>query len=84
MKSGGGGASFTAARVSLLKSAARENALFDRCFLQSRASGANRARIAASPIAFAARHRAARAFRCADGAPRTRFLKWNAAFFVVL
>jgi hypothetical protein len=35
-------------------------------------------------VVIVARKRTTCALRCADGASRTRFLKWNAAFFVVL
>jgi hypothetical protein len=65
-------------------SSARKNALCHRAFLQSRMGDALYARSVLVAVGIVARKRTTCALRCADGASRTRFLKWNAAFFVVL
>jgi hypothetical protein len=63
---------------------AYKNALCHRAFLQSRSSGGVCVRIARIVVVIVACKRASCAFDCDDDASRTRFLKWNAAFFVVL
>ena len=66
------------------KCATCRNSLFHRIFCNRREFAACRCRRIATMRTIDAAKRAPHAFRCIIDAAHTRFLKWNAAFFVVL
>jgi hypothetical protein len=78
------GASFALPAPTARTSRMHKNSLFDRCLLQSRTMRARSVRALAAALAVNADRIAPRALQRAGNAPRTRFVKWNAAFFVVL
>jgi hypothetical protein len=63
---------------------ARKNSLFHRCFCNQRELAGRRRHRIAFVCTIDARERAMRAFHRVVAASHTHFVKWNAAFFVVL